>query len=168
MPSQKKIATVESLKEKVARAKAIYLTDYRGLTHKQLEELHKLVKKAEGEYLIVKNSLLRLASQSSSFHIPASSLTGPTAVLFSFTDELVSLKELYKFIKTLALPKIKFGFIGKTVFDEAELTTLARLPSREVLRGQVVSRLSGPMYGLVYTLNGNLQKLAYVLSQIKR
>lgn len=168
MPSQKKITTVENLKSKLDKAKAVFLADYRGLTHKQLEELHKLVKKAEGELLVVKNSLLKIASQTTDYRLPTTALTGPTAILLSYADEIAPLREFYKFIKTHAIPKIKIGFIGKTMYDQNQIIDIAKLPSKEVLQAKVVSRLSGPMYGLVYTLNGNLQKLVYILSKIQK
>lgn len=183
MPKQKNIDAVARLKDKVSRAKGIYLTDYRGLTHKQLENLHKNVKKADGEYVVVKNSLLKL-SLGSQFTVKkvhsnenstvnsepglTINLTGPTGVLFSYADEINPLKELFKFIKTTTLPKVKAGLVGENVYDESQVATLSKLPTKEVLRGQVVSRLSGPMYGLVYALNGNLNKLAYILNNIKK
>ncbi|MBI3558828.1 50S ribosomal protein L10, partial [Candidatus Gottesmanbacteria bacterium] len=61
MPKAKNIAVVASLKEKLARAKSLVLADYTGLTHKQAEELHKKARLAGGEFLVVKNSLLKIA-----------------------------------------------------------------------------------------------------------
>ena len=167
MPKQKNIDSVSELKTKVDKSKAIFLADYRGLTHKQLEELHKAVKKVEGEFVVIKNSLLR-RSLNTEYRIPDTSLTGPTAALFAYSDELSPLKELFKFIKAHSLPKMKLGLMGAVVYDESQVATLAKLPSQEILRGQLVSGLSGPVYGLVYALNGNLQKLVTVLGQIKR
>lgn len=158
MPKPKNIAVVQSLKEKLPRARSVILTDYRGLTHKQLEELHKALKKVEAEYIVVKNSLLKIAGGPES--------TGPTAVLVSYADEIAPLKELYKTIKNLTLPKVKFGFINGIVYDEADISRIARLPAKEVLQAQVVGRLNGPIYGLVYCLNYNLQKLVYVLKAV--
>lgn len=160
MPKPKNIAVVQSLKEKLSHARSVILTDYRGLTHKQMEELHKALKKIEAEYVVVKNSLLKIAGGPES--------TGPTAILVSYADEIAPLKELYKTIKNLTLPKIKFGTIGGIAYDEVEIDRIAKLPPKEVLRAQLVSRLNGPIYGLAYSLNYNLQKLVYVLSKINK
>lgn len=168
MPSPKNITTVESLKDKFSRAKSVVIADYRGLTHKQAEQLHKDVKKAGGEFLVAKNSLLRIASSSSPYNLEPGTLLGPTAALLAFEDELAPLKELYRTIKTLSLPKVKFGFIAGKKYSDLEVESIAKLPSKEVLQGQVVSRLNGPIYGLVYSLNYNLQKLVYVLGQIRK
>ena len=160
MPKQKNIDTVASLSDKFQKAKSIVVTDYQGLTHKQAEDLHKSVKAQGGEFLVVKNSLLKIASGKIAS-------TGPTAVLFAYEDELAPLKELSKFSKVTLIPKIKSSFFGDTEYDAAQTTTLAKLPGKLELQAQVVGRLSGPLYGLLYTLNGNLNKLVYVLSQIK-
>lgn len=167
MANVKNTSIVASLKEKVSRAKSVILTDYRGLTHKQLEQLHGAVKKSDGEYVVVKNSLLRLALGKSKDEM-GKTYQGPVAALFAYGDEITPLKEMFKFIKTNALPKIKMAFFGETVYDETETTRLAKLPSKQELYGQVVSRVSGPLYGLVYALNGNIQKLVYVLGRIKK
>ena len=167
MPKQKNIDSVVTLKEKVAKSKAVYLTDYRCLTHKQLETLHKQLRTVNADYVVVKNSLLKL-SLTPNFDVKDTKLTGPTAVLFAYGDEISPLKELFKFIKTTTLPKVSLGFVGSAKYDESEVTRLAKLPSKQELYGQVVSRVSGPMYGLVYALNGNLQKLVYVLSRIQK
>ena len=175
MPKQKNIDSVNKLKEKVGKAKAIYLMDYRGLTHKQLEDLHKMVKKVQGEFVVVKNSLLRLAlgqtqgSAPTMNNEPSSTmnLTGPTAILLAYEEEITPLKELYKFIKTNSLPVAKLGFIGANQYSSEDVVRLSKLPGRQELQAQMVGRLSGPMYGLLYALNGNLQKLVYVLTRIQ-
>lgn len=168
MPKQKNIDTVATLSEKLGRAKSVVLTDYRGLTHKQSEELHKNVKKAGGEFLVAKNSLLRITSSTTNYELQTPDLVGPSAALLAYEDELAPLKELYKTIKNLSLPKIKFGFIGNKKYSDTEIDQIAKLPGKETLQSQLVSRLNSPIYSLVYSLSYNLQKLTYVLSQINK
>lgn len=151
MPKAKNIENVAKLKERYAKAKSLVVTDYQGLTHKQLEELHKALSKVGAEYIVVKNSLLNIASEEKV------KSTGPTAVLFGYEDELAPLKELFKFIKTYSLPKVKVSFVAGTEYDPASTSRLASLPSKEGLIAQ-----------LMYTLNANTQKLAYLLTQIKK
>lgn len=160
MPKQQNIAIATSLKEKLSKAKSVILTDYRGLTHKQAEDLHRAVKSAGGEFIVAKNSLLKIAG--------GYQLTGPTAALIAYEDELAPLKELAKTIKNLSLPKIKLGFIGGKEYSDTEIDRIAKLPAKEVLQAQLVNRLSSPLYGLAYSLNFNLQKLVSVLGQIKK
>ncbi len=151
MPKQKNIATVAALSEKLKRAKGVVVTDYQGLTHKQMEALHGAVKKAGAEYVVVKNSLLNIASKKTVTSV------GPTAVLLSYEDEFAPLKELFKFIKINSLPKVKKSLIGQTEYDAMETARIAGLPDKVGLIAQ-----------LMFTLNANTQKLAYLLTQIKK
>ena len=157
MPKEKNIQSVAKIKEKLSRAKAVVLTDYQGLTHKQLEQLHLVLKNVGAEYLVVKNSLLKISSAEMLKQVQHDTIIGPTAALFSFDDTLSPLKELFKFIKANALPKVKSGNIDGKTYEAAELAVLAALPSRNDLISQ-----------LMYTLNANTQKLAYLLTQIKK
>lgn len=150
MPKVKNIESVAKIKEKLDRASGVVVTDYQGLTHKQLEEIHKGLKKVNAEYLVVKNSLLKIAG----FKETA---TGPTGVFLSYTEDFAPLKELFKFVKTFSLPKIKMGIINGTTYDDKQIAELAAIPSREILLSK-----------LAYVLNANTQKLAYILSQIKK
>lgn len=167
MPKQKNIAIANSLKDKLSKAKSVVLTDYRGLTHKQSEELHRAVKIAGGEFVVAKNSLLRIASTSTDYELPTGELVGPSAALLAYEDELAPLKELAKTIKSLGLPKIKFGIISGQKYSETEVDAISKLPAKEVLQAQLVSRLSSPLYGLAYSLNYTLQKLVIVLEGVK-
>lgn len=157
MPKAKNIESVARLKDKVAKSKGLVLTDYRGLTHKQIEDLHKALRAVEADYVVVKNSLLKIAASSSDFKLPGDQMTGPTAGLFAYGDTLAAVKELYKFIKSTTLPKVKLSIIDGQEYDAAATAKIAALPSKEGLIAQ-----------LMFTLNANTQKLAYLLTQIKK
>lgn len=161
----KKVELVGQFEEKIKRAKALVLADYRGLTHKQLETLKKNLKQAEAELVVTKNTLLKRAL--SIQNIQTDELSGPTATLFAYSDIIAPLKELAKTIKTLKLPTIKFGLLeGKTITGE-EVLRLSALPSREILLAQVVGGLKSPIYGLHKALSWNLQKFVMTLEAIE-
>ncbi len=166
MATQKKIDTVTELSEKVSRAKAIVLTDYRGLKHKQLEELRKLLKKTEGEFVVAKNRLLKRALGGKAQTLDTS-LTDATATLFAYADEVAPLKELLKFFKTAGVGKPKAGLLGNTLLNEAEVTRLAQLPTKNVLLGQLVGQLNAPIQGLHYALSWNINRVVWALNSIK-
>lgn len=163
MKKIQKIEIVESLKEKVASAKSLVLADYRGLTHQQLEEIKKAVKKVDGEFVITKNTLLSRSLLNTNYQLPTTDLKGPLATLLSYGDALAPLSVLAKFIKNFNLPKIKLGLLENRTYNETEVLALAALPSREVLAGTLVFRLKAPIYKLHTALNWNLTKLAMVL-----
>ena len=165
MATQKKIDTVVQLTDRIKRAKALYLTDYRGLKHKQLEELRKVLTKAHADFIIVKNRLMLRAfgSHADSFK---NSLSEPTAVLFSYEDETAPLSKLLTFFKGAGAGKMKTGLLGDTVLSESDVVRLAVLPGREVLLSQLVGQLQAPISGLHNALSWNIRKLVYALNAL--
>lgn len=162
MPTAKKVETVTKLTEALKDAKSIVFTDYRGLTHKQLEDFRRTLKKVGGMFVIAKNTLLTRAFGSTTVE-----LSGPTGTLIATQDEVAPLKELSKLIKTAQLPVIKFGFLGTTRIDKDAVLRLASLPTKDVLIGQFVGGLIAPVYALHNALTWNLRKLVYALSAVK-
>jgi len=177
---QKKIDTVGQFEEKVKRAKAIVLTDYRGLTHQQLETLKKGLKATEAELVVTKNTLLKRAleqgksgkgkgeSEDLTLNASPSAFDGPTATLFAYNDIVAPLKELAKMIKSLKMPTVKLGFVEGKMITGQEVLKLSTLPSREVLIAQVVGGMKSPIYGLHRALNWNITKLVMTLSAIQQ
>ena len=170
MPSQKKKETVEKISKRLEKAKSVFLTDYKGLTHQQIELLRKSLKKVKADYLIAKNRLLKLAlkdwNAEALTHLEES-LNNPTATLFAYSDEMSAVKTLADFIKTHHLPKIKMGFFEGKPASEKDFTTLAALPNRDILLAVLAARLQSPISGLHYAMSWNLQKLVIALNNIK-
>jgi len=171
MPNPKKIAIVSNLKDKIKKAKSLVFVDYKGLTHQQLEELRKNLKD-RGEFEVTKNTLIKIALRPDLVGTQGKpldlDLAGPTGVLFSYEDEISPLSEMAKFIKKFQLPKIKFGIFGGKIYSETEVIRLSLLPGKEVLLSQVVGGIKTPLNGLVYCLNGNLEKLVVTLEEIRK
>lgn len=166
MATQKKIDAVTTLTEKVGKAKVMVLADYRGLKHKQLEELRRNLKKTNGEFMIAKNRLVLRALGDRGESV-REALNNETAVLFAYQDEVAPLKELLKFFKAAGMGKTKAGLMGNTFMSDADVTKLATLPSREVLLGKLVGQLNAPIQGLHYALQWNMNKLVWALNAIK-
>ncbi len=166
MPSQLKIDKVKELSEKLVRAKSVVLTDYRGLSVSQLDDLRKKVETAGAEFEVTKNTLLSRSLGEK--EVPAEVLEGPTATLFAFEDEIAPLKALQDFIKINSLPTIKIGFLGSSLLSALQVSELAKLPSRQILLGKLVGSLKGNQYGLVSVLSGNIRKLVYVLDGVAK
>ena len=166
MPTQKKIDTVTSLTEKLGKAKVAVLTDYRGLKHKQLEELRKVLKKDQGELIVAKNRLIKRALGDKAAGVETS-LSESTAVLFAYADEVAPLRSLLKFFKTAGLGKTKAGLMGDAVMTEPELVRLASLPTRDVLLATLVRQLNAPIQGLHHALQWNMSRLVWALDGVR-
>ena len=166
MPTQKKIDTVKDLTDKVAKSKVMVFTDYRGLKHKQLEELRKSLKKVDGEFIVAKNTLVKRALADKAVSVNEV-LKESTAVLFAYADEVAPIKEMLKYFKAAGMGKPKAGLMGVTTLTDKEVIRLASLPSREALLGALVRQLNAPIQGLHHALQWNLNTFVWALNAIK-
>lgn len=163
MVKSDKVYTVQNLVEKLKQAKAVVLADYHGLKVSQMAELRQNIKKAGGEFEVVKNTLLNRAANETKIKIDPKDLQGPTAVIWAYEDQISPLKALVDFTKVNELPSIKFGLLDQTATSIEKIKQLASLPSEDELKVRLVNTLQSPIYGLNNALYWNLKKLVFVL-----
>ncbi len=163
MPSRAKIQSVEALKERLGIARMAVLTEYRGLTVRQLSELRRQLKATAAEYKVVKNRLARLAVRDSVLDPLAPHLTGPTGLVLTKQDPVGVAKALQVFVKANPALTIKVGFVEGRVLQPHDLKALADLPPKDALRAQLLGALQGPMSQLVTLLTAAHRELVQVL-----
>lgn len=163
MPTPQKVAAVGELTEKLQRAKLTVLTDYRGLTVRDLANLRRQLRGADVEYQVAKNTLLRLAARNSGVEGADEILSGPTAVAFCYDDIVAPARTLTDFARTSRILNVRGAFLDGQLLGPDEVSRLATLPPVEVLRAEVVGAISGTLAGLVGVLNGLLQSLVGTL-----
>lgn len=152
MPNVENTESVAELKERFAGVQTAVLTEYRGLTVRQLSDLRKQLKGASAEYKVVKNRLARIAIKDSALDGLGKHLTGPTGVAYTRHDPVSVAKALQAFVKNNPALTIKVGVVEGKVLEPSALKSLADLPSKEALRAQLVGALQGPMSQLVSLL----------------
>lgn len=152
---------IQNLKEKIEKAKSIAVIDYQTLDSRTLEEIRKAISQAGGQLMVVKNTLFKHALGDKYNIEKTASISGPTAAVFAFEDEIEPLQTLGK-IDDL---KIKFGIFEKKILTDTETARIVRLPTKEVLFGQTIANIASPIYGLVFVLNANMQNLISILGQ---
>jgi len=163
VPNAEKSESVQSLKERFEGVRTAVLTEYRGLTVRQISDLRKQLKGAAAEYKVVKNRLARLAVKGSPLDPLAPHLKGPTGVAFSRQDPVAVAKALQAFVRANPALTIKVGLVEGKVLEPQALRSLADLPSKEALRSQLVGAIQGPMSQLVRLLTAPQQELVRVL-----
>jgi len=166
IPRPDKVAKVQWLAELLKESTVTVLADYTGLNVEAMTVLRAACRESNVELRVLKNTLGRLASE----QIGLSELTefqdGPTA--YAFSDDVVApAKTLREFAKTYPQLRLKGGVLEGNVISADQVTSLATLPSREVLLSQMLAGLQGPISGLVNVLNGNIRGLAQVLAAIR-
>ncbi len=160
--------TVQKLTDKLNRANSVVFTDYQGLNMAQLSELREKLQEVGAEFTITKNNLLKIAAKEAELNqIDPNMFEGPTATLFSYDDELSSLKILTKALKDFSKGSVKSGVLEGEVLDAFKIQTLAALPSKDELRAKVVGSLGAPLYGIVGVLQANIRNLVYALDQVR-
>lgn len=161
---------VQNLTEELKSAKSLVLIDFAGLSVKNQQELKKRLKATGARMQVTKNTLFALAGKNAGLPREAlkdSVLTLQTAVILSSDDPISPLSVLAKFADEFSVPRFKVGIIEGTFQDKEALTILSRLPAKNVLQIKVVGGIAAPLYGLIFSLRANLQKLLYVLSAKK-
>lgn len=165
---QKKEQLVAELTEKVGKSTAIVFANYQGLTHQQLENMKRSLKKVDAEFIAVKNTLLELALKDKIDKETATQhFSQPTGALFIYKDIVDPLKELAKTVKEFKMPVIKFGIVEGKVVTDQQVTKIATLPPLPVLQAQLLGQMKAPISGLHRALNWNLQSLVMTLNAIK-
>ena len=165
MPSAAKAESVEQLKERFDGVQAAVLTEYRGLTVKQISDLRKQLKGAAAEYKVLKNRLAKIAVRGGALDSLAPHLKGPTGIAYTRQDPVAVAKALQAFVRTNPQLTIKVGLVEGNVVAPEALRSLADLPSKDVLRSQIIGAIEGPMSQIVSLLQAPMRELAYVLSE---
>ncbi len=140
MPNSEKISAVAEITEQFSSSSAAVVTEYRGLTVKQITDLRRALGR-DTTYAVVKNTLTKRAAADAGMPIDDSLLTGPTAIAFVKGDAVEAAKGLRDFAKANPLLVIKGGVLDGKALTAAEISQIADLESREVLLSKVAGGL---------------------------
>jgi large subunit ribosomal protein L10 len=165
---EQKAEQVDLLSEKLKKAKVAVLTDYRGLTVSQIQDLRGKLRTGDVEYRVVKNTLARRAAASAGVSELEKELEGPVAIAFGYDDLSVPSKLINEWVRTTRLKlEVKGGLVEGRVFSPDQVKQLADLPSRETLIAQLLGTLQSPVGQLVGIMQTPLQQLLGVLDAYK-
>lgn len=154
-----KQAAVAEIAESFSESAGAVLTEYRGLTVKELQDLRRSLGE-NASYAVVKNTLAKLAAKEAGIDGFDDLLTGPTAIAFIKGDVVEAAKGLRDFAKANPTLVIKGGVLDGNLLDTAEITKLADLESREVLLGKLAGAMLASLSQAVYLLNAPLAQAA--------
>src|SRR5690348_13207930 len=154
MKRTEKEQLVRDLKDKLEGATALYYTDFTGLNVKRMTDLRRRLRKANVEYVVIKNTLaLRAVNESG---LVGTRLRGPTGLVVS-KDAVAAAKVITDFAKENdKKPAVKGGVFEGKAIDEAQIVKLASMPSREQMLAELGAGLQSPMAALVGAMNGLL------------
>ena len=167
MPNDKNIKSVESLTEKMSRAKSIYFTDYLGLNVSDITKLRKEFYENDVEYLVVKNTLLKIASENNKIALSEDLFAGSTAIAVSYDEPVAAAKVIKDFSKEYNLPTVKgILFEGDYIAGE-EFAKIADLPSKDESLTIFAMMIKSPMQNLATMLKSPMVNFVNLLNNIK-
>jgi large subunit ribosomal protein L10 len=149
--------------ELLNESRAVFITEYTGLNVKDINQLRQDVRKAEGAFHVTKNTLLRYALEQTDRPVPEELLVGQVATGFALNEAPTLAKALTDFAKTKEHLVIKGAILGSNVLTAAQVSDLAKLPSRDELRAQIIGLLSAPAQGLTSVIAGGVRQVVNVI-----
>jgi large subunit ribosomal protein L10 len=166
LPTEAKKETVAELREELAKARTMIVSEYRGLSVKEIAEIRRALSKQDVTYRVVKNRLMRIAAEDSVGAALSPMLNGPTAIAFG-TDEAGTAKAVLDATRPYnKIVRITGAILGDKAIDGDAVTRLAALPTREVLLAKLAGGMQAPVGTLAGLLAAPLRNLGYALAQV--
>src|SRR3954470_6523736 len=166
MNREQKAAAVAEIAESIKEADAVFAVDYRGISVPQAAELRTRLRDADATFRVVKNTLSERAATQAGAEGLREHLQGPTAMTFVRGDAAAAAKALSDFARATGFLAFKGGWMNGKPLSGDEIVAISRMPSREVLYGQLVGMVASPLTGLAAGLSNLISGLARQLSQM--
>ena len=167
MNRDQKAVAIAEIAAQIDGSQAIFAVDYRGISVPQAAELRSQLREADATFKVVKNSLTERAADQTGAEALKELLAGPTALTFVRGDVAIAAKAIADYARATQLLPFKGGLMGGASLDPDQIRSISRLPSREVLYGQLVGVVASPVSGLVRTLSALVNGLAVALGQVR-
>ncbi len=161
-----KATAVAELTESFRSSSATLLTEYRGLTVKQLKELRKSISE-HATYAVVKNTLTKIAANNAGISSFDDELAGPSAIAFVHGDTVAVAKSLRDFAKANPLLVVKGGYFDGAPLSADEVTKLADLETREVLLAKLAGAFKASLFGAAYLFNAPLSQAVRTVDALR-
>jgi large subunit ribosomal protein L10 len=167
-----KIDIVSDLKKRLQDAKAIVLVDYKGINIEEVNQLRSRFRGEQVDYIVQKNTLVKIALHDLGINDLDNYLVGPTALAICKTDEVAPARVMVKFIKEIMeekeFPKFKAGYVSGSIFNASQMTALAKLPSRDELLAKVLGCAQAPISRLLGVTQGIIRKFVYAVDAVAK
>ena len=158
---------LSKLTDRLDRSQGVVLVSTLGVKVDEMEQIRDSLFQEGLQLQVAKNSLLKRALEETGTEVPAELLDQPIGLVFSYSDPVAAAKLTMPFTKDIESLKVLGGIIDKHFVSDAQVASLAKLPSREQLLGQLVGTLQAPLTGLVNVLQGNIRGLVTVMAAIR-
>lgn len=167
MNRDEKVTIVSDLSESFNRAKLAVVADYCGLKVSEFQKIRVELRNCNSEIRVAKNTLLKRAVTDTGNAALSEYFSGTTAVIMAYADPVEPAKVVTKFANDNEKFKIRSAVLDGEKIGVDKLVALSKLPSKEILLGQLLSTWKGVPTGLVQVLSGVPRTFVYALQAIK-
>jgi large subunit ribosomal protein L10 len=166
MKKEEKSALVAELAENFGRASIALVSEYKGITAGESDDMRRRIRAVNGEFRVAKNTLVRLAIKSTPFAPLDANLGGPVGLIISYADPVEMAKTVNSLKDLGDKLKIRGGVLDGKPLTPEEISALAALPPREVILAQLLGLLQAPATRLARLLNEPGSAMARLLDAI--
>ncbi|MDX1468816.1 MAG: 50S ribosomal protein L10 [Acidimicrobiia bacterium] len=166
MPRPEKVQAVKDIRERLEGAEAVFLTEYRGLSVKAVQDLRRALRDAGADYKVVKMTLTKLAAADAGIDGMDEYLSGPTAIAFAKEDPVATAKALKDFSKSNEVFTLKAGLLSGNILSPEEISTLADIEPREVLLAKIAGAAKAPLFKAAGLFGSFTRDAASMFSQL--
>lgn len=160
---QKKEELVAQYKDLIEQSDALILTEYKGLSVNDMENLRSKIREAEGAFYVTKNTLLKLALEEAGTSVPDDLLTGQVATGFALGEAPTLAKALVDYAEKEEHLSIKGGIMHMEILSGEQIESLAKLPTLDELHAQIIGLLSAPARDIASTLASGVRQVVNVI-----
>lgn len=156
---------IKEMQEVLRTFTSFYFVDYKGLKVKEISHLREKIKESKGAIKVVKNTLLKKATQDTTLKVVEKFLQGPTAIAWSTNDPIPLAKTLTTFSKDNPNLKIKGGFVDGSLLSQSDVEILSKLPGINEIRSQIIGLIQAPIAKLIGLLKAPQRNVVVCLSE---
>ena len=165
MNVDEKRRVVDDLAERMRGTDSMIVADYRGLTVTQIADVRRALREAGASFRVAKNTLARKAAEEAGQPLLVDMLQGPTAIAFVADDPAAAAKKLSEVARQTRILTVRGAVLEGRALSAEEVRQLGELPSKEILRGQVVGAVASPIQGAYNVRAAPLREFLVVLDQ---
>ena len=158
---------VSLIKEKIDKAQVAIVTEYKGYSVEEITNLRRALQKEEGDYMVTKNTLAKLAVKDTPYEVLTETFKGPIAIAFGFGDQVAPAKVLSKFIKDAKKGEIVAAALDGKLLSAEEAKALATIPSKEEIYAKMLGCINSPATGIVGSVNAVMASLTRAVAAVR-
>ncbi|MBM3246721.1 MAG: 50S ribosomal protein L10 [Candidatus Omnitrophica bacterium] len=155
----------QQIKDSLKESESVFIMNYSKVSSPDLSNLRQSLRGMQARIFMVKNSVARRALKDSGLDTLVKTIEGPCGLVFIKTEPVDVSRVLCEFARSHELLKLCGGSLQDRILDQKDIEALSKLPTKEVLRAQLVAILNSPLSRMTMVLKKNLNSLVYILEE---